>query len=152
MNDIEKNVLTKINCALGALKLKYAIVDSGGVVHGDLKVVVPKKRVASIYGYGVMIKHIKPHFANFPDNTSKTIPAGQYDAEIVRRSVCNMATKEFGAGNYKTTLTGDKKGVVITRLNKDVADLLKDNALDDMFALEEIEVPQRQSRLPRMFR
>lgn len=152
MNDIEKNVLAKIDGALGALKLKYAIVDSDGVVHGDLQVVVPKKRIASVYGYGVMIKYLKPYFANFPDNTSKTIPAGQFDAEIVRRSVCNYATKEFGSGNYKTTLTGDKKGVVITRLNKDVADLLKDNTLDDMFALEEIEVPQRQSRLPRMFR
>lgn len=152
MNDIEKNLLAKIDGALGALKLKYAIVDSDGVVHGDLQVVVPKKRIASVYGYGVMIKYLKPYFANFPDNTSKTIPAGQYDAEIVRRSVCNMATKQFGSGNYKTTLTADKKGVVVTRLNKDVAALLKDNTVEDLFALDDLEIPQRQSRIPRMFR
>lgn len=152
MNDIEKSVLAKVNNVLGALKLKYAIIDSEGTVHGDLEVVVPKKRISAVYGYGVMVKYLKPYFANFPDSTSKTIPAGNFDAEIVRRSVCNMATKQFGAGAYKTTLTADKKGVVITRLNKDVANFLKDTATDDLFSFEELEVPQRQSRVPRFLR
>jgi hypothetical protein len=152
MNDIEKNVLTRINGALGALKLKYAIVDSDGNVHGDLEVVVPRKRKASYYGHGVMSNYIKPHFALFPDNTSKTIPAGQYDVEVVRGSVCNMATKMFGAGNYKTTLTADRKGVVITRLNKDVAAFLKDSTTEELFSLDEIEAPQRETRLTRLFR
>lgn len=146
MNDIEKKVLGNMENALKALKLKYAIIDSDGEVHGELEVVVPKKRRGSVYGHGVMSNYIKPYFNTFLDNTSKTIPAGQYDVEIVRGSVCNMATKLFGAGNYKTTLTNDRKGVVVTRLNKDVAAFLKDSAVDDMFSFEEIDVPQRQTR------
>lgn len=132
MNDIEKAVLAKVNNVLGALKLKYAIIDSDGNQHGDLKVVQPKKRIASVYGYGVMRKYLKPYFANFPSNTTKQIPAGQYDAEVVRRSVCNMAGKQFGKDAYKTSVTKDKKHIIVTHLDTAVSSFLKKDPLQEL--------------------
>ncbi len=81
-----------------------------------------------------MRKYLKPYFANFPSNTTKQIPAGQYDAEVVRRSVCNMAGKQFGKDAYKTSVTKDKKFITVTHLDTTVANFLKNDPLQDVLA------------------
>lgn len=136
MNQVEKNVLAKVTSVLQSLNLKFAIVDSDGNKHGDLNLEQIKKlkRRRSIYPLGEIRAHITPHITSIMINTTKHIPVGSYQAEIVRGSVSSYATQLWGAGNYKTRVTADKKHVEVTRMDPAVAAFMKHDPIADLLS------------------
>jgi hypothetical protein len=128
-------------------------------VHGNLKLEHPKpKKKPSVYGYGVLKTHLD---ANGIDkimvNTHAIIPTGGMDAEIVRRSICSYGSQHWGNGTYKTKLTADRKGVEVTRFDKQTAKFMKEDPLAELLSgLEAPQEPKKSAfeslRLPNGFR
>jgi hypothetical protein len=148
MNQVEKNVLTKVSSVLNSLNLKFAIVDSDGNKHGDLDVAQVKKpkRRRSIYPLGELRAHIMPHLTSIMINTTKHIPVGKYQPDIVRGSVSSYATHLWGAGNYKTKVSQDKRYVEVTRMDPAVASFMKHDPVADLLSGWDDGQPQRLTR------
>ena len=148
MNQVEKDVLNKVTNVLQSLNIKFAIIDSDGNKHGDLNVEKDKKnkRRRSIYPLGELRAHIMPHITSIMINTTKNIPVGKYQPEIVRGSVSSYATQLWGAGNYKTRVTADKRNVEVTRMDPAVASFMKHDPVADLLSGLGSEQPQRLTR------
>jgi hypothetical protein len=148
MNQVEKDVLNKVSNVLQSLNIKFAIIDSDGNKHGDLNVEKDKKnkRRRSIYPLGELRAHIMPHITSIMINTTKNIPVGKYQPEIVRGSVSSYATQLWGAGNYKTRVTADKRNVEVTRMDPAVASFMKHDPVADLLSGLGTEQPQRLTR------
>jgi hypothetical protein len=148
MNQVEKDVLNKVTNVLQSLNIKFAIIDSDGNKHGDLNVEKDKKnkRRRSIYPLGELRAHIMPHITSIMVNTTKNIPVGNYQPEIVRGSVSSYATQLWGAGNYKTRVTADKRNVEVTRMDPAVASFMKHDPVADLLSGLGTEQPQRLTR------
>jgi hypothetical protein len=148
MNQVEKDVLNKVTNVLQSLNIKFAIIDSDGNKHGDLNVEKDKKnkRRRSIYPLGELRAHIMPHITSIMINTTKNIPVGKYQPEIVRGSVSSYATQLWGAGNYKTRVTADKRNVEVTRMDPAVASFMKHDPVADLLSGLGTEQPQRLTR------
>lgn len=145
MNQIEKAVLTKVFGVLDSIGVQYAIVDSDGNKHGALNVAQEKKakRRRSIYPLGEVKGYIMPFMQGMMINTTKQIPVGPYDAKVIRGSVSSYATQMWGGGNYKSSVTSDKKFVEITRLDPQVAAFMKNNPVDDLLSgLDDLPTPK----------
>ncbi len=161
MTPIESQVLSKVTAVLANLGLEWAIKTSDGEIHGNLKIesqkAKPKKREA-IYGYGVLKKHLEAQgISSISINTHKVISAGGMDAEVVRRSICSYGSQHWGNGTYKTAITADRKGVEVTRFDKQTAKFMKEDPLAEL--LSGLEAPQEPKksfidalRLPPNFR
>ena len=136
MNQVEKDVLNKVTNVLQSLNLKFAIVDSDGNKHGDLNIEQVKKvkRRRSIYPLGELRAHIMPHLTSIMINTTKSIPVGKYQAEAVRASVSSYSTQLWGAGNYKTRVSADKRYVEVTRMDPAVASFMKHDPVADLLS------------------
>lgn len=134
MNQVEKDIIAKVTNVLNKFNLKYAIKDSDGTIHGELKPEQAKpKKQAAIYGYGVMKSHLESvGLPNLKVNTHMIVPSGTYDVEIVRRSVCSYASQHWGNATYKTKITPDRKGIEITRFDKETAEFMKKDPLADL--------------------
>lgn len=136
MKPIEKQIIDKVSAVMANLGMEWAIKDSDGLVHGNLKVEPPKpakKKRESIYGYGVLKKHLDACGINkIMVNTHAIIPTGGMDAEVVRRSICSYGSQHWGNGTYKTAITPDRKGVEVTRFDKQTAQFL--NSKNDLLA------------------
>ena len=148
MNQVEKDVLNKVSNVLQSLNLKFAIIDSDGNKHGDLNIEKVKKvkRRRSIYPLGEVRAQIMPHMSSIMINTTKNIPVGKYQPEIVRGSVSSYATQLWGAGNYKTRVTADKRNVEVTRMDPAVASFMKHDPVADLLSGLGTEQPQRLTR------
>jgi hypothetical protein len=148
MNQVEKDVLNKVSNVLQSLNIKFAIIDSDGNKHGDLNIEKDKKnkRRRSIYPLGELRAHIMPHITSIMINTTKNIPVGKYQPEIVRGSVSSYATQLWGAGNYKTRVTADKRNVEVTRMDPAVASFMKHDPVADLLSGLGSEQPQRLAR------
>ena len=148
MNQVEKDVRNKVSNVLQSLNIKFAIIDSDGNKHGDLNVEKDKKnkRRRSIYPLGELRAHIMPHITSIMINTTKNIPVGKYQPEIVRGSVSSYATQLWGAGNYKTRVTADKRNVEVTRMDPAVASFMKHDPVADLLSGLGSEQPQRLAR------
>jgi len=136
MNQVEKDVLNKVTNVLQSLNLKFAIVDSDGNKHGDLNIEQVKKlkRRRSIYPLGELRAHIMPHLTSIMINTTKNISVGKYQAEHVRASVSSYATQLWGAGNYKTRVSADKRYVEVTRMDPSVASFMRHDPVADLLS------------------
>jgi hypothetical protein len=136
MNQVEKDVLNKVSNVLQSLNLKFAIIDSDGNKHGDLNVEKDKKvkRRRSIYPLGEVRAQIMPHMASIMINTTKNIPVGKYQPEVIRGSVSSYATQLWGAGNYKTKVSQDKRYVEVTRMDPSVASFMKHDPVADLLS------------------
>lgn len=138
MKPIEKQMIEKVATVLNNLGMEWAIKDSDGVVHVTLKVEPPKpvkKKRDSIYPYGTLKAHLDAQgLGSITVNTHKVISAGGMDAEVVRRSICSYGSQHWGNGTYKTKLTADKKGVEVTRFDKQTAQFLKEDPLADLLS------------------
>lgn len=136
MNQIEKEIITKVTSVLDKFGLKYAIKDSEGTIHGELKPADAEKkgkRSPSIYGYGELRNHIVAHgVTNMAVNSHKVIPVGKFEPEILRRSVCSYGSQHWGNGTYKTKLTADRKGVEVTRFDKETAEFMQKDPLAEI--------------------
>ena len=148
MNQVEKDVLNKVTNVLQSLNLKFAIVDSDGNKHGDLNLEQTKKqkRRRSIYPLGEIRAHIMPHMTSMMINTTKNIPVGRYQAEVVRGSVSSYATQLWGSGNYKTKVSQDKRSVEVVRMDPAVASFMKHAPVADLLSGLGTEQPQRLTR------
>lgn len=148
MNQVENNVLTKVTSVLNSLNLKFAIIDSDGNKHGDLNIAQVKKpkRRRSIYPLGELRAHIMPHITNIMINTTKHIPVGKYQAENVRASVSSYSTQLWGAGNYRTKVSQDKRYVEVTRMDPAVASFMKHDPVADLLSGWDDGQPQRLTR------
>ena len=148
MNQVEKDVLNKVTNVLQSLNLKFAIVDSDGNKHGDLNIAEQKKpkRRRSIYPLGEVRAQIMPDMKSIMINTTKNIPVGKYQAEVIRGSASSYATQLWGAGNYKTRVTADKRYVEVTRLDPQVASFMKHDPVADLLSGLGTEQPQRLTR------
>lgn len=135
VSPVEVAVINKVTHVLSQLGLKFAIQDSSGTIHGELKpaeTTKPKKK-AAIYGYGVLKKHLDANgLGSILVNSHKVIPVGSFDPEVVRRSICSHGSKHWGNGTYKTAITPDRKGVEVTRFDNSTAQFLKDDPLADI--------------------
>ena len=136
MKPIEKQIIDKVSAVLNNLGMEWAIKDSDGLVHGNLQVQQPeskKKRREPVYPYGTLKAHLEAQgVPSIAINTHKTISTGGMDAEVVRRAVCSYGSQNWGNGTYKTTLTADRKGIEITRFDKQTAQFLKDDPLAEI--------------------
>jgi hypothetical protein len=148
MNQVEKDVLNKVSNVLQSLNLKFAIIDSDGNKHGDLNIEKAKKnkRRRSIYPLGELRAHIMPHLSNIMINTTKNIPVGKYQPEVIRGSVSSYATQLWGAGNYKTKVSQDKRYVEVTRMDPSVASFMKHDPVADLLSGLGTEKPHRLIR------
>jgi len=148
MNQVEKDVLNKVTNVLQSLNLKFAIVDSDGNKHGDLNIEKAKKpkRRRSIYPLGEVRAQIMPHMSSIMINTTKHIPVGNYQPEVIRGSVSSYATQLWGAGNYKTKVSQDKRYVEVTRMDPAVASFMKHDPVADLLSGLGTEQPQRLTR------
>lgn len=145
MNQVEKSVIEKVSKVLESLNLKFAIMDSDGNKHGALEVIAKKKRCRSIYPLGEMRAYILPHVKDMMINTVKHVPVGKYDPVVVRGSVSSYATQAWGSGNYKTSITKDRKSVEVMRLDPTVSEFMKNDPLGDLFSELNMK-PQRLTR------
>jgi len=136
MNQVEKDVLNKVSNVLQSLNLKFAIIDSDGNKHGDLNIEKAKKvkRRRSIYPLGEVRAQIMPHMSSIMINTTKNIPVGKYQPEVIRGSVSSYATQLWGAGNYKTKVSQDKRYVEVTRMDPSVASFMKHDPVADLLS------------------
>lgn len=138
MKPIEKQIIDKVSAVMNNLGMEWAIKDSDGTVHGNLKVEetkAKKKRRDPVYPYGTLKAHLDAQgIGNIAVNTHKVISTGGLDAEVVRRAVCSYGSQNWGNGTYKTALTADRKGIEITRFDKQTADFLssKNDLLADV--------------------
>ena len=134
MNQIEKEVLNKVTAVLGKLGLEYAIKDSDGTIHGDLKPAQAKpKKKSAIYGYGVLSAHLrKTGVTTMMPNTTLQVPVGTFAPEIVRRSIATYGSKNWGNGSYTTSISSQKTYVEVTRFDTTVADFVKNDPLADI--------------------
>jgi hypothetical protein len=148
MNQVEKDVLNKVSNVLQSLNLKFAIIDSDGNKHGDLNIEKAKKnkRRRSIYPLGEVRAQIMPHMSSIMINTTKNIPVGKYQPEVIRGSVSSYATQLWGAGNYKTKVSADKRHVEVTRMDPSVASFMKHDPVADLLSGLGTEQPQRLTR------
>ena len=148
MNQVEKDVLNKVTNVLQSLNLKFAIVDSDGNKHGDLNIEKAKKnkRRRSIYPLGEVRAQIMPHMATIMINTTKNIPVGKYQPEVIRGSVSSYATQLWGAGNYKTKVSADKRHVEVTRMDPAVASFMKHDPVADLLSGLSTKKPHRLTR------
>ena len=148
MNQVEKDVLNKVSNVLQSLNLKFAIIDSDGNKHGDLNIEKDKKpkRRRSIYPLGEVRAQIMPHMSSIMINTTKNIPVGKYQPEVIRGSVSSYATQLWGAGNYKTKVSADKRYVEVTRMDPSVASFMKHDPVADLLSGLGTEQPQRLTR------
>jgi len=161
MTPIESQVLSKVTAVLANLGLEWAIKTSDGEIHGNLKVEAPKpskKKRDCFYPYGTLKAHLDSQgIGNIAVNTHKVISTGGMDPEVVRRSVCSYGSQHWGNGTYKTAITADKKGIEITRFDKQTAQFLKNDPLGDLLSgLEAPQEPKKSAfeslRLPNGFR
>jgi hypothetical protein len=162
MTPIESQVLSKVTTVLTNLGLEWAIKTSDGEVHGNLKIEPPKeakpKKREPIYPYGTLKAHLDAQgIGNITINTHKVISTGNMDAEVVRRSICSYGSQHWGNGTYKTAITADRKGIEITRFDKQTAKFMKEDPLAEL--LSGLEAPQEPKksfidslRLPPNFR
>jgi len=136
MKPIESQIIAKVSAVLENLGMEWAIKDSEGTVHGNLKVTQPevkKKKSDPIYPYGTLKAHLDSQgIGNITVNTHKVISAGGMDAEVVRRSICSYGSQHWGNGTYKTSVTADKKSIEVTRFDKQTASFLKKDPLADL--------------------
>jgi hypothetical protein len=148
MNQVEKDVLNKVSNVLQSLNLKFAIIDSDGNKHGDLNIEKDKKpkRRRSIYPLGEVRAQIMPHMSSIMINTTQNIPVGKYQPEVIRGSVSSYATQLWGAGNYKTKVSADKRHVEVTRMDPSVASFMKHDPVADLLLGLGTEQPQRLTR------
>jgi len=148
MNQVEKDVLNKVTNVLQSLNIKFAIIDSDGNKHGDLNIEQVKKlkRRRSIYPLGEVRAQLMPHMSSMLINTTKNIPVGKYQAEVIRGSASSYATQLWGAGNYKTRVTADKRYVEVTRLDPAVASFMKHDPVADLLSGWDDGQPQRLTR------
>jgi hypothetical protein len=138
MKPIESQIIAKVSAVLNNLGMEWAIKDSDGTVHGNLQVEQPKakpKKREAIYGYGVLKAHLDAcGIDKIMVNTHAIIPTNGMEAEVVRRSICSYGSQHWGNGTYKTKLTADKKGVEVTRFDKQTAQFLKQDPLADLLS------------------
>jgi hypothetical protein len=138
MKPIESQIIAKVSAVLNNLGMEWAIKDSDGTVHGNLQVEPPKpakKKREAIYGYGVLKAHLDAcGIDKIMVNTHAIIPTNGMEAEVVRRSICSYGSQHWGNGTYKTKLTADKKGVEVTRFDKQTAQFLKQDPLADLLS------------------
>jgi hypothetical protein len=83
---------------------------------------------------GELRAYIIPHMNGMMVNTSKQIPVNKYAPEVVRGSVSSYATQMWGKGNYKTSVTVDKKAVELVRFDPSVATFLKNDPVADLLS------------------
>jgi hypothetical protein len=122
MNTLHVKALNNAIKLLNAIGAKYAVLDSDGIVHGDLEVkkksMMPKtkaKRRALRYPFGAVVKYVKPYIDITEVNSTTYIPVAPLDLETVYRSASAIACKEWGNGSHKVGTSKDKQTVILTR-------------------------------------
>lgn len=115
MNNLEKAALAKVISMLNACKLQYAIVDSDGTKHGDLEVVIRKKRAPLKYPMGTLSGHFKPYIENLLPDQAAEIPAKNFNLEDLRGSIAAWASTNWGNGTCTTLVDKQTNCVLVFR-------------------------------------
>lgn len=112
MNEVQTRVIERAIRDLKALKCAYAVVTPDGKKFGDLKVVKPTKRRNDFAsnGYRKAIKAM-----GIADVIELPIPDGVKPSKyhsVVSASACTL----FGARNYGTAISSDRKFIEVIRM------------------------------------
>jgi hypothetical protein len=107
MHLIIQRELDKAIKILNQIQLKYAIEDSDGIIHGELKLVPEKKPEKKIpkYPRNSLRDWVAPHIQLLSRGKVGLIPYAEFDRDYVQSASCSQANKKWGAYNYTTHMT-----------------------------------------------
>jgi hypothetical protein len=106
MHSIIQRELERATRILNQIQFKYAIQDSDGVIHGELKVPEEKsEKKLPKYPRNSIRDWIAPHIQVLSRGKVGLIPYGEFDRDSVQSGACSQANKKWGAYNYTTHMT-----------------------------------------------
>jgi len=119
MREIENKVLNKAIQMLNALKCDYAIVDSDGNTHGELRIQPSKAKRPLRYPYGSITKHIRPYLEGAKVGDIIRIPIKPFDKETIAGSTASLCCKLWGIGHHTAGLSTDGSYVEVFKIGDD---------------------------------
>lgn len=121
MKDIQKRELNRALDLIKALGCTYKVITPDGESFGELQVATrSKKRVRAIrkYPYGAVVAYSRAKLdMNVAVGVVQEVPCGEFDAESLRSSVCNILTKTWGKDTYTTAAHHNKVEVMRTSMS-----------------------------------
>jgi len=124
VNNIERNTLLKVFSMLNACGVKYAIIDSDGKRHGNLRVEETKSRRELKYPFGTLSSHFVPIVKDMKPNEAVEINCKEYDPESMRSSLAAWASKNWGNGACTTMIDRNAKSIIVIRTPNDQSTLI----------------------------
>lgn len=114
LTDAQLEIVGKVEKALKALNLPYAIKLPNGTIQGELAVKQVNKRPLA-FPYGEIRAYVKPLIENIEVGQKLVIPADKYGEARVRSAACNLMTLKHGKDMAECVANGD--GAVTVNFN-----------------------------------
>lgn len=116
LTQIQKVTLDRATTLLAALKFSYAIVDSTGIVHGNLEVKSNKRKREKKYPHGERSAYAREYVSHMEVGHEANVPFDYYDPEDLRSSVMSVCHQKWGAASIVSTINHTAHQVEIMRV------------------------------------
>jgi len=116
MEKIIEQTITKAIKMLEACGCKFAVIDPDGNQHGDLEVVVNKKRGPNKYPHGELRNYIKGHLSQLSVGEVLVIPVGRFDFASLQSSISSAACAMFGNESCTTSRNRENNTIEVLRV------------------------------------
>jgi hypothetical protein len=111
---VREHALDKALQILEALKCQYKVITIDGKQHGDLVVMDNRKKKRPLLPIGTYSNYIRPHLEKLEVGDVAVLPFGDFVGGDLQSNVGARAIHLWGAGSYKSCITG--KTVEVLRL------------------------------------
>lgn len=112
---IEQTIIKAIKM-LEACGCEFAVIDPNGDQHGELEVVVHKKRGPNKYPHGELRNYIKPYLSELSPGQVAVIPVGRFDFSSLQSSISSAACAMFGNESCTTSRNRENNTVEVLRV------------------------------------
>jgi hypothetical protein len=119
MTLVEQKTLTKAISYLEALKVKYCIIDSDQISHGNLEIAkAPKKpkRLPTPYPRGERTEYIAKHLGGMEVGDVRSVPTGEYPLIMLMSNVTSWCYNRLGVGSATVSVNKAAKSIEVLRL------------------------------------
>ena len=118
MLDIQLKQIAQWSQMLDKWSVPHKIMLPEGKEFGALEVVTKKTPARSprLYPFGALKNHFSPFVKDLQPGEVATIPAGEFDLEVLRGSLAGWACKEWGNKSNTTYINRNAGTIEILRL------------------------------------
>lgn len=116
LTQIQKLTLNRAKTLLAALEFSYAIVDSTGLVHGNLETKNHKRKREKTYPHGERTAYAREYVSHMEVGHVANVPFDYYDPDDLRSSVLSVCWRKWGKKSIVSTINRKTRHVEIMRV------------------------------------